>query len=719
MAQGATPQLFGAPSPSDPGGAFSASVSSAQQTAQTQVQATQQAVSNILQSLQFALTVKERRTQQAKEIEAANTLESMRQNRADARDALNRSAMDARSAADNEAAMRRERLQQRGMTFRDWRKNQQDSAQFALEYGQRERELQLKGAEAQARLREMSLNAEAKRQNAMAAFGKSLLSTALAMRPFEPGPFGTAKLREDFLSAGGAPGTTMGGTATALQAAGGALGGPMGAGMRNTGQAMQAGMPALAEELRAHVKEPNQTALDAARIKGDQSQPIPVQGLVQIPGDVLKSAAEKLGIGPMVEGALRTGTGAGGASVVFNPQSRQLEVMGGSPQAQAGIDALNQRGKANPDLFAFMLGSAVNPFAKEGVVSLGQRLLAGNPEALTTSPQGGGGYQPQQGAPGFNAGPNDGAAALQAKPPQQGAPQGQGAQPRGAVPAQSPSQAAGAQGGQRNLSSLVTGQGGADRQATGDQASMDREAFNLESRYRESASKYLQKFGVSSSALGEPGKEPPLDPWAVEEKYGNVKGNPVNSLRRVLGMNPAGYYFYADVPESEVKAREAEIQRERAPKPAQAPASQAAPPSARSKATSNSADFLSVKKPYQADLGMTRGTLGRGGQYRGPQDTTPTPPGPARKDGAAFAATRSKVLAGVGRSSLPAAEKSRLRNDSRALLTWAVDSRDTNADALISDALADGLIDQAEATRLMQRLSSGRAAARPQRVRDR
>lgn len=691
--QGATPQLFGAPAPSDPGGAFSASVSSAQQTAQTQVAATQAAVSQVLQSLQFALTVKERRTQQAREIEAANTLENLRQNRADER-----------SRAESAAAYQREVLQQRGMNFRDARKARQDREQFALEYNQRERRLQVDSAESQARLKEMRQNAAAKRANAMADFGRSMLSTALAMRPYEPGLVpGTLQVRQDFLSAGGPIGgqnPSLGGQASMLQKAGQALGGPMGAGMQNTGQMMQGGMAALGDELQKNVKGQNEIATDSARFGGQQPQPIPIQGVLPIPGNALQTVTEKLGMPPGVGQALGIGMGAGPA-VVFNPQTRVLEIMGGTtPQAQKALDDLNLRAKSNPDVYALLLGSAANPLLPQNeILERGRRMLAGSPEALTTGPQGGGGYT----GAGLGSGPGVSSPSqdfLSVKPPQGGAPapQGQGRAPQGAVPAQSPSQASGAQGGQRNLQSLITGQAaGADRQATGPQADMDRSAAAIETRYRESANKYLSRFGVSGSAASG-GPTPPPDPWAVEEKYGNVQGNPVNSLRRVLGMNPAGYYFYEDVPESEVRAREAELQRQRAPKPATpapASASQAAKPAS-----------SSPQAP-------------RGGQYRGPQDTTPMPPGPARKDGAAFAATRSKVLAGVGRSQLPTSEKSRLRNDPKALLEWAATNRDANASSLIADALAGGLITEAEAASFVERLNSARAAARPQRVRDR
>lgn len=478
----ATPQLFGAPSPSDPASGFNASVSSAQASAQMQVQATQQAMGQILQSLQFALTMKERRTQQAQEIEAANRLETLRQNRSDSRMREEQGFMQSRADATNQAEYERARLRERGETFRQGRSIQRSDQQFALKYGQDERRLALDASEAQARALDMRRSWQAKKAGMQADFGRSLLPLALSMQPFEPGAVpGTYKVRDDFMSAGGAIGSSLGGQASMLQQAGQALGGPQGAAMQGTGQAITAGMPALGEELRKQSAPGNDLAVEQAKLQGRQGGPGAgnVIGLLPISGDAITNVGAKLGISAQL-GALQAGTAAG-PSIVYNPATKRIEAVGQTnPTVQSALDALNSRATQIPDALHALVGGSVNPFLpQQEMLELGRNLVAGNPQTLTTSPQGGGAYQPPQ--QGQQQG--GGRDFLSVKPPG-GAPQGQ---PPPAAPAPTPGQAA-----------------GKAPQTEGYRAA-DRDAYNAEIYSRSAAQRYLGSLGVAPTALGTPG----------------------------------------------------------------------------------------------------------------------------------------------------------------------------------------------------------------------
>ena len=287
-----------------------------------------------------------------------------------------------------------------------------------------------------------------------ADFGRSLLPLALSMQPFEPGAVpGTYKVRDDFMSAGGPiqsgmdaqgnpTGPSLGGQASMLQRAGQALGGPQGAAMQGTGQAITAGMPALGDELRKKSAEGNDLAVEQAKLQGRQGGPGvgSIVGLLPISAGALESVGKTLGIyqqlGPLQTAALA------GPSIVYNPATKKIEAVGQTtPQVQSALDMFNARATQMPDALHSLVGLSVNPFrSQQEVLELGSNLVSGNPQTLTTSPQGGGAYQPPQqqgqGQPGqqqggaspFNAGPSSGAGALQVKPPG-GAPQQQGQQP--------------------------------------------------------------------------------------------------------------------------------------------------------------------------------------------------------------------------------------------------------------------------------------------------
>lgn len=664
----ATPQLFGAPSPSDPASGFNASVSSAQASAQMQVQATQQAMGQILQSLQFALTMKERRTQQAQEIEAANRLETLRQDRSDSRMREEQGFMQSRADATNAAEYERARLRERGETFRQNRSFARGDQQFALKYGQDERRLALDASEAQARALEMRRSWQAKKAGMQADFGRSLLPLALSMQPFEPGAVpGTYKVRDDFMSAGGPIGgaqPSLGGQASMLQQAGQALGGPQGAAMQGTGQAITAGMPALGDELRKKSAEGNDLAVEQAKLQGRQGGPSSgsVVGLLPISAGALDNVGRTLGISLQL-GSLQTAVAAG-PSIVYNPATKRIEAVGqATPEVQSAVELLNSRAKQIPDALHSLVGGSVNPFLpQQEVLEIGRNLVAGNPETLVTSPQGGGAYQngsrPTNEERQKRALEQSRTSFLSVKPPG-GAPQQQGAP---VAPAPTPGQASG---------KAPVSEGAAN---------MAREAVNAEAQSREAASKYLSWFGVGPQALGQPFEPPPETPesrelarrFAAAERRKFERDN--YTQRRVRGGPP--------------------------PKPAEpAPAAPAGP-----KVTTT----LRQTAPPEIRAAAAA---------RAPAAPAPQP---ARPRSSEYATLRLRATAAARRANLPAAELARVANSDKAMLDWLVSSLDPDALAAIEAARAERVIDDATASAMTQRLRSAQSARRSAvKVRDR
>jgi hypothetical protein len=576
----AIPQIVGAPTPSDPGGAFQGLIRS--YTDRLQIQ--QRALDNILESLRTSREMQFRKDEQIRRINAERELEGMRQNeanrRASAEAARWQKSYDQEEAQD---AYKKERDVQEDAIKEEERQykrtlDAQDAARKTEAASLEASKFELSKQESATRLAGSWQDYQRKRAS---DFGRSMLPMALAMEPYEPGPIpGTMRLKPDFPQ-------KLQGFSQAMTASGRMLGQMAGAPNRQAASMMQSGgMDSLIKSLEERIQVPNEQAVEGEKLRIDRDrlnaqnaadQGMTVVGNLPITPQALELIQkESFAPGDNSLAPLLNAQGFGSASLVWNGRTGQLEVLGAqTPEANQALARLNERVKNTPGALETLIGKSYSPYStpteQRGV---GARIMAGGqptgegqPQAPAAQGQTRQGSVPQTRAPASMSGRGGAIEAPRSRMSNRDRRQAGAALGYvGATLMEADARINAMQASRDAAPAATNAQPPAaaapqPRMATGEAADRDRAAYSAEAKSAQAAGEYLKKYGIGSEAVAPAQTPPPLDPWEVERQYGSP-GGVTDSVRRLIGANPVEYgAFYEDIPEERVRRRKSELER--------------------------------------------------------------------------------------------------------------------------------------------------------------
>lgn len=576
----AIPQIVGAPSPSDPSGAFQGLIRS--YTDRLQVQ--QRALDNILESLRTSREMQFRKDEQIRRINAERELEGMRQSEANRR---------AAAEADRwQKSYEQEEAQDQYKRERDTKEDalREEERQYKRTLDAQEAARKTEAANLEASKFELSKQESATRlagswqdyQRKQASdFGRSMLPMALAMEPYEPGPIpGTMRLKPDFPQ-------KLQSFSQAMTASGRMLGPMAGAPNRQAASMMQSGgMDSLIKSLEERIQVPNEQAVESEKLRIDRDrlnaqnaadQGMTVVGNLPITPQALELIQkESFAPGDNSLAPLLNAQGFGSASLVWNGRTGQLEVLGAqTPEANQALARLNERVRNTPGALETLIGKSYSPYSTPTEQrSMGARIMAGGqptgegqPQAPAAQGQAQQGSVPQTRAPASMSGRGGAIEAPRSRMSNRDRRQAEAALGYvGATLMEADARINAMQARRDAAPAAINAQPPAaaaaqPRMATGEAADQDRAAYSAEAKSAQAAGEYLKKYGIGSEAVAPAQTPPPLDPWEVERQYGSP-GGVTDSVRRLIGANPVEYgSFYEDIPEERVQRRRSELER--------------------------------------------------------------------------------------------------------------------------------------------------------------
>ncbi len=392
QAQSRVPELFGAPSAPDPGGAFSASVQGAQANAALQAQAALQASQLVLSSLQMAMDVANRRDMQRNEIEAGFKLQGIRDAAEDARQDKGIKAARDLALIQEKGATHRTRMGETGANKRTLFGERGTQGRFDTTMGfqrsEADRAAGFKREELEAMWAELGPNLLAKNDEIQRGraidWARSQVRNALPFMPLVPGQMpGQVGVDLEFINRFAGGGAAMRGAGPGMEAAGpavgGAIGGPMGAaagaGLQGAGreatqrggemQAPSGGMYAMLELFQqmaqAQSRGPEEAATIAARGAGSgDGFEFPAGAQFPVRPDQITDALKNL---PPTHPDVGLLNQIKDKQVFFEPATGRYSVPGATPNI---IDALTRAMSSHPGSAEINAGRAAFPDLPRG-----------------------------------------------------------------------------------------------------------------------------------------------------------------------------------------------------------------------------------------------------------------------------------------------------------------------------------------------------------------